>query len=78
MNQERLVPWDDPEKLPGLIQKASDDLIAVREKLLAHINKRHPGQVLEGCHECPKIKVEIIEAQTEYNSLKSRLEHLQN
>jgi len=76
MQERRLMPWEQSQEIIlQQVQDASAELTAAREKLLAHINKRHPGQVLEGCHECPKIKVEILEAEAEYSTRKSWLKN---
>jgi hypothetical protein len=76
MVEHKLEPWDDIEQLPGLVQKAWEKVIAAREALNAHMQQKHGGKYLAGCHSCPKLTVSMIEEEMEYHSLNGRLDQM--
>ena len=73
---ERKFPWDDVEQLPALIQKSWGEVIAAREALNTHMQNAHGGKYLSGCHTCPKLTVNMMDAQGEYNGLVGHYDYL--
>jgi hypothetical protein len=75
--QNKLKPWEDPEQLPGLISEAWTKAVAARKALNIHI-QIHGGKYLQGCHNCPKLTVQMMDEESEYNSLNARLDQMRS